>query len=167
MKAQRARLYTRQLYGIERILTKACRAELAGLLTDIPIAELRRIASRLGGKRVLAVVKAGRGVEVGQSLVSFAIGRKIVLVRHQRNIFVLIHELAHALGSQREYDHGPAFRRRYVQLLVDLHLPRLAVDAAMKSTMQRQSSELRRLRSGCIALLLILAAMSAKYWGVV
>lgn len=36
----------------------------------------------------------------------------------------------------------------------------------MKSTMQRQADELRRLRGGCIALLLILAAMSAKYWGV-
>jgi hypothetical protein len=37
----------------------------------------------------------------------------------------------------------------------------------MKSTMQRQADDLRKLRIGCWVLLFILAAMSAKYWGLV
>ncbi len=107
----RAMLYTKQLYRAEVELMNA----KPQLKRDKGIGELRRIAQReCPGVKVVA----GRGASIKGNLYSFAQGNLIVLKRSQRCLGVLLHELAHVQGNQREYDHGPAFRRRYLRLLV-------------------------------------------------
>jgi hypothetical protein len=89
------------------------------MLAERPMAELQRLAARVwvheGGQRPRPAVVAGRGDrsrcdmwEDGTAV--------IVLSRGQRCIYTLLHEIAHALGTLREADHGPTFTERLLFL---------------------------------------------------
>ena len=114
----RGRLATRRLYSLERsILTK-----IPALNVELPMVQVRALAVHIWeAERVpkaLPTVVAGRGTpDGGGALVSYCESGRVELCKGQRNRLVLIHELAHAIGDDREYDHGPAFCARYFYLL--------------------------------------------------
>jgi hypothetical protein len=97
------------------------------------IGYLRSLANRVwaaeGRKGLPPLVVAGRGLSIGCDVrtwfVSYAhfdrrVGRyRIVLARQQRNVEVLLHELAHALGGNDKDCHGEAFTRRNFRLLLE------------------------------------------------
>jgi hypothetical protein len=122
-----ARLFTQAQIELDLRLQRDPR--LLALHRDRPIAELRALAHLVwhnaGRDPALLTVVAGDGMRrAGHYLVSYSAthnlgaDRRIVLARSQRTVYVLLHEMSHALGSNREYNHGPAFRRRYHDLLV-------------------------------------------------
>ena len=122
-KAVRRALYTKAVYQWERefLDLHPC------MNADLPMSALQRLARRIwsvhGNGKMLPAVVSGCGLasdERRQSYYTIRIDNtepRIVLARHQRRVGVLLHELAHALGTGREYDHGPAFTNRYFHLL--------------------------------------------------
>lgn len=109
---------TRALYSFEATIKLSPTIE-----QDRPIAELRALARRVW-------VAEGRSLVSCPTLIAhegdrYYNGRfcswssrpwnTIGLSRNQRNVKILLHELAHALGPQT---HGVAFVRRYFGLLV-------------------------------------------------
>lgn len=94
------------------------------LLNDKSMNELRQIAKKIWPKnraKSFPVIVAGAGVKnsTGKFYLSYCdtaqTPNKIMLVRDQRNIFILCHELAHALGR---HDHDDPFMRSFIRLLV-------------------------------------------------
>lgn len=83
-----------------------------------PIARLRRLAQRVWRdqrtRKPLPEIVAGRGTPYHGRLYSYYDGTRIVLARNERQVFVLLHELTHALGHE---DHDSRFRRQYETLL--------------------------------------------------
>lgn len=116
------------------------------LREDRPIAHLRSLSTvvwrreaRL--KHAAPKIVAGAGWDLGPKwgLTSYSQKGLIVLTRDQRNIGVLLHELAHALGPHDKLTHGPAFIERLVRLL---HLygavhPAKLMAAVLKSGVDR------------------------------
>lgn len=82
------------------------------------ITMLRRLAQRVWRElkvtRPLPEIVAGRGTPYHGRLYSYYDGTRIVLARNERQVFVLLHELTHALGHE---DHDSRFRRQYQALL--------------------------------------------------
>lgn len=62
----------------------------------------------------LPKIVAGRGTPYHGRLYSYYDGERIVLARNERQVFVLLHELTHAMGYD---DHDARFMRRYLSLL--------------------------------------------------
>lgn len=121
---------TRRFYRFEDALEGRYYRQRA-FWTARPMATLQRLTARIWdaerpGQRMPLVV-AGRGTPGGDgSWLSYCTairyGREpwqpiIVLSRHQRNVEVLIHEIAHAMTPHAKYDHGPAFARTFVYLM--------------------------------------------------
>lgn len=103
-----------------------------GLVAERPMAELQRLAARIWQAErqtpPVPVVVAGRGTpggDGGWGSYCEADGKywdtkwqyRIVLARHQRSIWVLLHELAHATVPHAKLDHGPAFARMFLYLI--------------------------------------------------
>ena len=84
----------------------------------VSIHTLRRLARRvwtdLHVRTPLPEIVAGRGTPYHGRLYSYYDGTRIVLARNERQAFVLLHELTHALGHE---DHDASFRRQYRRLL--------------------------------------------------
>lgn len=84
----------------------------------LSIHTLRRLAQRVwkdvDARVPLPQIVAGRGTPYHGRLYSYYDGTRIVLARNERQAFVLLHELTHALGHE---DHDASFRRQYQQLL--------------------------------------------------
>lgn len=105
---------------MERRLWRYCRG--TGLCTRRAIGELRRIArriwARLGTGMPPPAVIAGRSGKY--SIYAYPPYHRIELVASQRNVAVLLHELAHALvpWNKIELQHGPRFRAVLVDLLL-------------------------------------------------
>lgn len=95
--------------------------------TDVPMAVLQRLAGYVWAsesvQRPAPRVVAGRGTPAdglaggSTGYTSYEQAGKIVLARTQRNVSVLLHELAHAMHP-RGYHHGPAWLATYKRLLV-------------------------------------------------
>jgi len=102
------------VYGSERELS------CFQYLLVFPIGELRSWAEDIwrkeGFQRPIPKIVAGRGIRYMDEYMSFSQGDLIVLSRQQRNRLILLHEICHYLGSDRELDHGPAFQNRYAVL---------------------------------------------------
>ena len=122
-KAVRRALYTKAVYQWEReFLDLHPRMNAA-----LPMPALQRLARRIwrshGNGKTMPKIVAGQGLASDARRQSYYTIRvdntepRIILARHQRRVGVLLHELAHALGDYREYDHGPAFTNRYFHLL--------------------------------------------------
>lgn len=119
----RKMLDTRAVYRFERV----CESAFPESITkDVPMAELQALAARVWadyGRSHELYVRADTGTSHCGKKVSYCQtggieGRRyadIVLARHERRPYVLLHEMAHALGN---HNHGPRFVRCYVQLLV-------------------------------------------------
>lgn len=108
---------TRKLYHFER---RYIEVVLAGV--DEPMEDLQALAwavwhDHTDHRRTLPDVVAGRGIPATGRFVSFQMGQRIELARHQRNRIVLLHEMAHWLTPLSKLDHGPAFCRTYFMLL--------------------------------------------------
>lgn len=94
------------------------------LLVDQSMNSLRALARRVwrefaDPRQRIPQIVSGRGdVSSGGVRLSYAIGgwkfHRIVLARHQRTRYVLMHELTHALGP---IEHGRAFARLFGRLL--------------------------------------------------
>lgn len=84
----------------------------------VSIHRLRRLAQRVWSEcRVRAPlprIVAGRGTPYHGRLYSYCDGTQIVLARNERQVFVLLHELTHAMGYD---DHDASFLRQYQRLL--------------------------------------------------
>lgn len=84
----------------------------------VSIHALRRLARRVWRetrcRAMLPTIVAGRGTPYHGRLYSYCDGTRIVLARNERQVFVLLHELTHAMGYD---DHDAAFLRQYQQLL--------------------------------------------------
>lgn len=120
----RKMLDTRAVYRFERTcehaLPRAMRAER-------PMAELQALAAKVWadyGRTHELYVRADTGTSHCGKNVSYCQGGRdgegreyadIVLARHERRPFVVLHELAHALGN---WNHGPRFVRCYIKLMV-------------------------------------------------
>jgi hypothetical protein len=107
---------TRALYRYEET-----RFRDSHLLKRRSIGELRRLTARIWQAEKTArpdappAIIAGRGVYQSGRWMSYCEGRnKIVLIRQDRNILLLIHELTHAIGFTW---HGVPFRSRYFHML--------------------------------------------------
>ena len=48
---------------------------------------------------------------------SYCLGDKIAIVKKHKKKLILLHEMAHYIQGDRGHDHGPAFVRRYIELL--------------------------------------------------
>lgn len=96
----------------------------------------RRIWKDAGRTDPLPKVIAGRGTLYHGRLYSYYEDGLIVLARNQRQSFVLIHELVHALGYD---DHDAPFQRRYRDLL-RRYLPRemRRIDATLPLVISRR-----------------------------
>lgn len=117
---------TRKLYAFETLLSKDCRhwawrERSMGTLQRLTV----RIWRELDVQRPMPRVVGGRGMLQNGAWVSYQQSYKdrretsrIELARHHRRVAILLHELAHELGDDRGYVHGPAFIRRYVMLLI-------------------------------------------------
>lgn len=88
------------------------------------MAQLQRLAVRVwldvGRTTPPPRVVAGSGMPWGTLYVgwtSYEQGGRIVLARHQRNMAVLLHEVAHALHP-RGIAHGPRFMKTWIGLCV-------------------------------------------------
>lgn len=116
----KGRVATRKVYAMERRLWRYCYG--TGLCARRSIRELRRIArriwARLGTGMPPPAVVAGIGTTY--STYAYPPYHRIELVRCQRNVATLLHELAHALVAWRkpEMQHGPRFRAALVDLLL-------------------------------------------------
>lgn len=119
----RRMLDTRAVYRFERTCEHAFPT---AIVQDRPMAELQALAAKVWadyGRTHELYVRADTGTSHCGKKVSYcqtgrAEGRKyadVVLARHERRPYVLLHEMAHALGNP---NHGPRFVRCYVQLLV-------------------------------------------------
>lgn len=80
-----------------------------------PLAELQLLAglvwAREGGRgKCPDVLPLARGER------SYFLSGKINLLPNQRSAGILLHEIAHALGPNDKLTHGPAFRRRCINL---------------------------------------------------
>lgn len=134
-----SRTRTRKLYTWESTTYMGLWAQ-----KDRSIGQLRRLAARIwkleGMKKPLPRVVAGRGVTNGHDGPYLSYWQEcmdrtsvVVLARHQRNVAVLLHELAHALYLGG-LDHGPAFARRYLYLLLTYgRVPRHLLDQAQEA----------------------------------
>ena len=124
-KSIRAMLDTRAVYRFERI----CESAFPKALTrDAPMAELQMLAARIWAERKREgelYVRANTGTSHDGKKISYCeTGRvengyayaDIVLARHERRPYVLLHEMAHALGH---HQHGPSFVHCYSELLVE------------------------------------------------
>lgn len=110
---------------------------------DRPMRTLQRLAARVWGaerqRAPVPVVVAGRGTPGPTRRLSYCAAEKfydtkwlyrIELCRDHRCIWVLMHELAHALVPHAKYDHGPAFVRMFVYLMATYgHAPSLLAEA--------------------------------------
>lgn len=121
MRKLKGRVATRRVYSFERALTRRCRG--SGLCQQRPMVELRRFAARVWAgegrsRESLPVVVAGNGESF--STYAYPPYNRIELVRGQRNLHTLLHELAHAMVNWRDpaHQHGP----RFVEKLLDLLL---------------------------------------------
>lgn len=119
-KTIRSMLFTRRYYAWERSW-EAAKAYDTYLLDDTPMNELQALALQIWKDRRMPktlYVSGGRGTPHGNRLFSYCqkLGTevRIVLARPQRNLFVLLHEMAHALGP---HDHNRQFARLHLDLL--------------------------------------------------
>ena len=107
--------YTRQVYGWDREVTSI------QYLPVLPISKLRNWAKNIWEeecpKKPMPKIVAGRGIRYMNEYMSFSQKNLIVLSRHQRNKLILLHEMCHCFGTDREIDHGPTFQNRYATLL--------------------------------------------------
>ena len=106
--SMRKAIHTRKLYSFENTFLRGC-------FSPLPMSTLQLWAHAICPE---AIVRSGRGViDAMGKRTSFACGGRIVLARQHRRLDVLLHELAHVMGSNRELDHGPTFRTRFFSLL--------------------------------------------------
>lgn len=82
------------------------------------MATLRRLAQRVWRdarcRGPLPTIVAGRGTPYHGRLYSYCEDGRIVLARNERQVYVLLHELTHAIGYD---DHDAAFLRQYQRWL--------------------------------------------------
>lgn len=100
---------TRRVYEID--------VHLSSGLPSLPIASLRALARRVWrnhGKGQMPKIVAGDGFRRPR-LSYYQEGGLIVMARNQRNVVVILHELAHALDD--DVTHGRGFQNRYADLL--------------------------------------------------
>lgn len=120
MDKVRQALHTRRLYAWEREVMHVRRPLNVSLPMEVIHAWVDTIWLSEGRTKRKPRVVAGRGEFYNGRWLSFyqtTPGPRIVLARNQRNLGVVLHELAHALVGNRGYDHGPAFVECYLYLL--------------------------------------------------
>lgn len=110
MTAQQRRIDTRRVYAWEMQTFRGA--------PRVSIHTLRRLARRVWATcrptAPLPQIVAGQGTRYHGRWYSYYDGTRIVLARNERQVFVLLHELTHALGYD---DHDAAFLRQYHRLL--------------------------------------------------
>lgn len=110
---------TARFYGFEKVLETM--PGFANLMKRRPLSELQLFAglvwAKESGRGKCPVVRLKKAQDELKSWSMYDYNtRTIFLLRMHHNVYSLLHELAHALGSHDKLTHGPAFRKRCVRL---------------------------------------------------